>query len=350
LRPVFERLGKDALTKEDFVNAVGQLGGRPGGEGGRPDPARAGEFFNRLDANGDGKVTLDEVPEPAKRMVEGALRRLKKGEGEGLTREEFVRALAEGRPGEGRPGEGRPGEGRPGEARPAEGRGEERRPEGRPGEVRPGEARPAEGRPGEGRAGDGRPEGRPPLPKFFRTLDTNGDGRLSREELSKAAELLDQLDENKDGQLDPRELLGPPPGGRPGEGRPGEGRPGEGRPGEGRPAINPGERRPEGNAPAGRPGRPEGAQFGEQLFNRLDANKDGKISKDEAQGPLRENFDRFDADKDGFVTLEELRRGMAARLRDGEGRRPNGERPNPNRANPDGQKPEEKKSEEKKPE
>ncbi len=37
------------------------------------------------------------------------------------------------------------------------------------------------------------------LPAFAQMLDTNHDGRLSREELSKAAELFDRLDRNHDG-------------------------------------------------------------------------------------------------------------------------------------------------------
>ncbi len=41
----------------------------------------------------------------------------------------------------------------------------------------------------------------------------------------------------------------------------------------------------------------------QQAFERLDANDDGKISREEAGG--REWFDRFDADGDGFLTSEE---------------------------------------------
>jgi Ca2+-binding EF-hand superfamily protein len=47
----------------------------------------------------------------------------------------------------------------------------------------------------------------------------------------------------------------------------------------------------------------------EQL-ERLDTNKDGKISKDEAKGPLAENFDRLDLNKDGYLDKEELTRAM----------------------------------------
>ena len=42
----------------------------------------------------------------------------------------------------------------------------------------------------------------------------------------------------------------------------------------------------------------------ERVFARLDADKDGKISRDEAKnGPrVDAHFDEIDADKDGFIT------------------------------------------------
>jgi Ca2+-binding protein (EF-Hand superfamily) len=62
-------------------------------------------------------------------------------------------------------------------------------------------------------------------------------------------------------------------------------------------------------AQGGGPGRPGGGQFNpREIFARLDTNKDGKISKDEAQGPFKENFDRFDANKDGFIGEDEIGR------------------------------------------
>lgn len=41
-------------------------------------------------------------------------------------------------------------------------------------------------------------------------------------------------------------------------------------------------------------------------FSRLDANKDGKISRDEARGLIKEHFDKLDTNKDGFVEFDEL--------------------------------------------
>ena len=42
------------------------------------------------------------------------------------------------------------------------------------------------------------------------------------------------------------------------------------------------------------------------MFTRLDANKDGKISKDEAHGLIKEHFERIDSNKDGFIDFNEL--------------------------------------------
>jgi acetyl esterase/lipase len=44
---------------------------------------------------------------------------------------------------------------------------------------------------------------------------------------------------------------------------------------------------------------------GEGPFDRLDRNKDGKLSREELPEPLRGLFDRLDTDKDGFISREE---------------------------------------------
>jgi Ca2+-binding EF-hand superfamily protein len=42
------------------------------------------------------------------------------------------------------------------------------------------------------------------------------------------------------------------------------------------------------------------------VFDRLDTNKDGKISKEEAKGLIKEHFDKIDTNKDGFIEFDEL--------------------------------------------
>lgn len=55
------------------------------------------------------------------------------------------------------------------------------------------------------------------------------------------------------------------------------------------------------------------AKHVDDVFTRLDTDKDGKISKAEAsKGPrLSKHFDVVDADHDGFVTKAELSAAMA---------------------------------------
>ncbi|GAB5419118.1 MAG: hypothetical protein Crog4KO_06260 [Crocinitomicaceae bacterium] len=43
-----------------------------------------------------------------------------------------------------------------------------------------------------------------------------------------------------------------------------------------------------------------------ELLKDMDANKDGKLSKREVKGPLKNDFDKIDANKDGFITKEEF--------------------------------------------
>ncbi len=47
------------------------------------------------------------------------------------------------------------------------------------------------------------------------------------------------------------------------------------------------------------------------VFARMDTNKDGKISKDEAKNFILQNFDRIDANKDGSIDKDELRKFVA---------------------------------------
>jgi Ca2+-binding EF-hand superfamily protein len=60
--------------------------------------------------------------------------------------------------------------------------------------------------------------------------------------------------------------------------------------------------------------QPKGKQEGqkpptaEQLIKELDANKDGKLSKDEIKGPIKDDFTKIDTNKDGFLSLQELKK------------------------------------------
>lgn len=61
------------------------------------------------------------------------------------------------------------------------------------------------------------------------------------------------------------------------------------------------------------------------FFKRLDANGDGKLTKEELPERARQNFERIDRDKDGFISLEEHEE-VAKRFREAApgGKRPGG--------------------------
>jgi Ca2+-binding EF-hand superfamily protein len=101
-------------------------------------------------------------------------------------------------------------------------------------------------------------EAPPFLKRLFERLDTNGDGKLDKDELAAGQKLV-------------RQRFGP------------------------------------GAAAA----KEQVDRFVTRTLEQFDTNKDGKISKDEARGRLAENFDRLDANKDGFLDKEELRRAAA---------------------------------------
>ncbi len=305
---MFDRLGKEELTQEDMARAFAQMnrGNQP--PGGRPEgDAQTLDFLKRMDANKDGKLSRDEIPEGAKERLGMMFDRIGKDE---LTFEEVMKIRRENerresdRPKE----EGKPEEG----DRPREGeRANMERP--RDGEPRP----PIDGR-------------RPPA--FMRVLDGDRDGLLSKEELANTEKLLAELDRNDDGKLSPPEMMGfegdrggpPPEGDRPNMDRPREGD----RPNMDRPRPEGDRPRPEGDRP------PQGREgFGPEGFlERFDTDKDGSITKEEAPERMAERFAEIDSNSDGKLSADELKTMMENfRGRPGGDRRPEGSSDRPKR-------------------
>ena len=287
------------LTRSEFSKATadttdipfardGDGGGRrPGNSGGRQFDVTA--FFERLDQNGDGKIARDELPEQLAQRFAPAFDKIGK---DAITLEEFQRLRPQ-------MGQGSP---RQQNGRPASDGNSKRLDSDRRKQTGDAMRRPEQGdRPSNGG------------PAFLRILDANKDGRLSRDELAEAVTLIDRLDQNRDGSLDGRELLGPPPGNGQGlmdrtrrnsdmkaSDRPR--RPQSENPG----ADKPGEKTRSNSDESDRERRPTRVKL-EETFSRMDQDKDGAISKEESPDRLKRNFDRIDANKDGKVSLEELR-------------------------------------------
>lgn len=230
MKPLFERLKKDELTREDLRRAQAS--------GNRATGVEA--YFKRLDANNDGKLKIAEVPGRTKELVKTLLRRAGKEEDDSITLEEFQKHFR--------------GAGNPGQPRQAQQFGG--------------------------------------APAFVRVLDANRDGKISKEELAKAGEQFEKLDRNKDGQLDTRELFGFT-----------------------------------ARAGGNRPNPPRAAQFVARLLEQYDANKDGKLSKDEIPDRGKERYTRWDADKNGELTKDELTKAVQqglSRFGNNPNRRPSG--------------------------
>ncbi|MEE3284157.1 MAG: hypothetical protein VX311_06205 [Planctomycetota bacterium] len=278
-----KQIGKDSLNREDYAKMYQSrpVRSQPKSSKSRSQPprndqpvndqARRAQFFDRLDRDKDGMLTEKEFPENSRGLFTFLARRLKKKPGESISRKEYLESLPSQRP---------------------------EQPEQRP---RPEGAREARTAPG-----------------IFRALDLDGDSRISREELTKAVSKFEQLDTNRDGQLDLREFFGSRSGSRTGSrsgsrtgSRPGS-QPGTATRPEQRPDTPPGTR-PQ------RPARPQSAQKksapqqpGGRLFQRLDRNGNGQLESSEVPALLRERLTRLDTNKDTKISPEEFQRGLQA--------------------------------------
>lgn len=122
--------------------------------------------------------------------------------------------------------------------------------------------------------------------EHFARMDSNKDGALTSDEIGERRwKHLSDADANKDGKVTEPELaeamksgkLRPPRGGGWGRGGRGPGGPGQGPGGRGR------------------------------MMQKLDANQDGALSAEEAGAEMWAHISVADADKDGKVTFDELR-------------------------------------------
>lgn len=273
------------LTPDELQNALADPEPRQ-----PPRDRRQGQFRRidpqRLDRNGDGRVTLEEVPEPGRERFQQLLRRTGQ---ESVTVEQLTEMMKRGRP----PGQaGRQGEGKETAmemeitAKPGSGdkAGRNSRRQKRPGDK-------AENS-----------EMRRRVMQGFRRLDTNSDGRVTRREARNASQFIDRFDQNNDGVVERSEL----PGSADAPGRTGGPDSGSGRKRSGN-GQDDGQRRPGGRA----------------MLERLDRNGDGQISRDEAPQRMKQNFDRIDANGDGQLTPQELQQAMRRRDRKPGGKQKN---------------------------
>ncbi|HTL72916.1 MAG TPA: EF-hand domain-containing protein [bacterium] len=72
---------------------------------------------------------------------------------------------------------------------------------------------------GQGQRGPGMGQQRPPMPAVVRALDVNHDGVVDADEIANASAALKTLDKNGDGKLTMQELMGPRPQMRGGKGQ-----------------------------------------------------------------------------------------------------------------------------------
>ncbi|QDT97476.1 EF-hand domain-containing protein [Gimesia aquarii] len=187
LEPLFQRLNKEEISLDELKNLGAKFRGR--GEGDKKEGNQrkissemSERIFQRMDSNKDGKITVDEASERGKRFLRHMLEQSGKDADGSFSKKEFSEALAKFRP--------------------------DRRPQGRSNNKDKQEMK----RPGKRDQETNRRRtdsaGQRPGPAFVKILDTNRDGKLSKDELSQMKMLFEKLDHNKDGSLDLREMMG----------------------------------------------------------------------------------------------------------------------------------------------
>ncbi len=105
---IFDKLGKDEISKEEFLAAIKKNRPQSGKKPGQLGKNQAGDFFKRFDKNKDGKVTISEVPEKLRPRIMRIFQQSGKSPQEGITKADLKKVGAK-RPGNKfRPSKGKP--------------------------------------------------------------------------------------------------------------------------------------------------------------------------------------------------------------------------------------------------
>lgn len=113
---------------------------------------------------------------------------------------------------------------------------------------------------------------------LFSILDRDRDGKLSKRELQAAASIIERLDRDRDGALSKREL-----------------------------AAGTNDRSSSDRKPSERSSRDRASRERISSYIKgLDENSDGRITREEARGPVKERFDSYDQDGDGVLKVDEV--------------------------------------------
>jgi Ca2+-binding EF-hand superfamily protein len=253
--------GDGSLDREEFASGLESKRTErglkesplPAGPGGGQDPEK---LFQRLDANRDGKVMADEVPEEGRGMFEKLLARADKDSDGALTQQEITDAMQALKP----------------------------QIAGKAGQMDPAQIFQYLDKNSDGKlTPDEIPSGRPMLAIVAKRGDKDGDGALSEEEFISAMTALRKV-------------------------QAGQRKPVQAQPAQDEPAQT-----QLGNLPATmagdekQAGKKKSRQQAAKRFTKLDADHDGKLSEQEFAAQAKHRFSLLDTNHDGYIGPDEMR-------------------------------------------